>query len=266
MQKQLKPTHLDMTPNLSNLSPSLQLYQNMQTAFDFFNQQLFANQLPPCLLTLRSNNRIHGYHHAGRFTSAAGEKIDELGLHPGFFTLLPIEVVLSTLVHEMVHHWQDNLGHPSKSNPHNSEWARKMESIGLMPSKTGLPGGEKTGQKMTHYIIPDGLFIKNCQQLLQTGFQLGLFDRHVPSLPSQTLMQQEALENAGIKLELSPAPVQSLPPELDGKPTVYIPVKKVADKKIKLVCVGCAAKAWVLEGTHIQCGNCAIEMKQNSID
>ena len=49
------------------------------------------------------------------------------------------------------------------------EWAKKMEAIGLMPSKTGLPGGEKTGQKMTHYIIPDGLFIKNCQQLLQTG-------------------------------------------------------------------------------------------------
>lgn len=250
-----------MTTTPVSTSPSLQLYQNMQSAFDFFNLHLFSNQLPACLLTLRSSNRIHGYHHSGRFTSAQGEKIDELGLHPGFFTLLPIEVVLSTLVHEMVHHWQDNLAHPSKSNPHNAEWARKMESIGLMPSKTGLPGGEKTGQKMSHYIIPDGLFIQHCQELLKTGFQLGIFDRHIPSTPQKTQLQQEALESAGIKLELSVAPVISLPQQIEGKPTVFIPQKKIVEKKIKLVCASCQAKAWVHEGTKIECGSCSLEMK-----
>lgn len=262
VKKQLLPPIHNMTPIPTNTSPSLQLYQNLQTAFDFFNQQLFNNQLPACLLTLRSNNRIHGYHHSGRFTSAQGEKIDELGLHPGFFTLLPIEVVLSTLVHEMVHHWQDNLGHPSKSNPHNAEWAKKMEAIGLMPSKTGLPGGEKTGQKMSHYIIPDAGFIKSCQTLLQTGFQLGIFDRHVPSSPQQTKLHQESLINAGIEIKLSDAPLASLPAQLDGKPTIFVPVKKITERKLTLVCSSCLAKAWVHEGTSIQCGNCGISMKQ----
>lgn len=242
-------------------SPSLQLYQSLQTAFDFFNQTLFDKQLPACLLTLRSSNKIHGYHHSGRFTSANGQKIDELGLHPGFFTLLPIEVVLSTLVHEMVHHWQDNLAHPSKSNPHNAEWARKMESLGLMPSKTGLPGGEKTGMRMSHYILPDGLFIQKCQQLLSTGFELHVFDRQVPQTPQQSLSHQEALTKSGVKVELSPAPFQALPEQINGKPAVFTPVRKFSEKKVKLVCASCLAKAWVIEGTLIQCGSCGTEMK-----
>jgi hypothetical protein len=33
-----------------------------------------------------------------------------------------------------------------------------MERIGLMPSATGAPGGRRTGQRMTHYIIRGGLF------------------------------------------------------------------------------------------------------------
>ena len=43
---------------------------------------------------------------------------------------------------------------------HNKQWAEKMKSLGLMPSHTGLTGGKKTGQKMKHYPIPDGLFLK----------------------------------------------------------------------------------------------------------
>ena len=33
-----------------------------------------------------------------------------------------------------------------------------MQEIGLMPSNTGQPGGGKTGQQMTHYVIEDGPF------------------------------------------------------------------------------------------------------------
>ena len=77
---------------------------------------------------------------------------------------------MSTLVHEMTHHWQNHAGTPSPSNPHNKEWADKMVSMGLQPSHTGLPGGRKTGRSMSDYILPDGPFLSACRELLSGGF------------------------------------------------------------------------------------------------
>lgn len=48
----------------------------------------------------------------------------------------------------MTHLWQYHFGKPGRRGYHNKEWANKMESIGLMPSSTGQPGGDKTGDKM----------------------------------------------------------------------------------------------------------------------
>jgi len=42
-----------------------------------------------------------------------------------------------------------------------------MEEIGLMPSNTGQPGGKKTGQGMTHYIIQNGLFVNAFNRLAE---------------------------------------------------------------------------------------------------
>lgn len=141
-------------------SPTLAFYASLQATFDYFNAHLFCGELPGCLITLRSASRVYGYHHANRFISADGQQLDELGLHPGFFTLRPIEAVLSTLVHEMAHHWQHHFGTPTNSNAHNQEWARKMETLGLVPSHTGLPGGKKTGRSVSHYILPEGPYLK----------------------------------------------------------------------------------------------------------
>jgi predicted SprT family Zn-dependent metalloprotease len=93
----------------------------------------------PCLITLRSSNRHNGYHHAKRFMNTKGQWLDELGMHPGFMGLRSVEEVLSTLVHEMVHHWQQHEGTPSKSKPHNREWGSKMRSVGMVASDTTLP-------------------------------------------------------------------------------------------------------------------------------
>jgi hypothetical protein len=58
-----------------------------------------------------------------------------------------------------------------------------MESIGLMPSHTGLPGGRKLGQRMTHYPIPDGPFLKIADRLLaDRTFVITWYDRFPPRL------------------------------------------------------------------------------------
>jgi hypothetical protein len=81
---------------------------------------------------------------------------------------------MQTLVHEMTHVWQHVFGKPSARGYHNKEWAAKMKSIGLMPSSTGMVGGKETGQRMRDYPIPNGRFLKACDDLFATGWKLNL--------------------------------------------------------------------------------------------
>jgi hypothetical protein len=78
--------------------------------------------------------------------------------HTHEISLNPDLLVMSTLGQEQVHLWQKEFGTPSRSGYHSKQWADKMESIGLMPSDTGEIGGKRTGQRVTHYIIPGGPF------------------------------------------------------------------------------------------------------------
>lgn len=247
-------------------SPTLAFYSTLQIAFDHFNAQLFAGELPNCLITLRSASRVYGYHHASRFISIDGQQLDELGLHPGFFTLRPIEAVLSTLVHEMVHHWQHHFGSPTNSNAHNKEWASKMESLGLMPSHTGLPGGRRTGRSVSHYILPDGSYIKACQQLLANGFQLPWLDRHAPAAPEREIAHQAALREAGIELDITPPPSATLPKQINGESAIVGPAPKRTNPRIKYTCPDCGAKAWAVHGTAIICGICSVPMTDGDLE
>jgi hypothetical protein len=244
----------------TQLSPTASFYSALQSAFDHFNTELFEGKLPHCLITLRSASRVYGYHHAGRFISLNGDQIDELGLHPGFFTLRPVESVLSTLVHEMVHHWQEHFGKPSPSNAHNQEWAVKMQSLGLMPSDTGLPGGKRTGRSLSHYILPDGKFLASCRKLLEGGFVIPWLDRHLPAAPESQVEVVQKLKAAGVEYEVSAPPVFKLPQEIKGMAAVFRPAPRRASTRAVLVCPKCGSKAWAAPETKIICGFCNVAM------
>jgi hypothetical protein len=49
---------------------------------------------------------------------------------------------------------------------HNKQWADAMSEIGLEPSSTGAPGGKRTGDCVSHYIIDGGPFDLACQAFL----------------------------------------------------------------------------------------------------
>lgn len=85
---------------------------------------------------------------------------------------------MQTLVHEMVHQWQAHFGKRGRGRYHNDEWADKMETIGLMPSSTGHPGGKRTGDHMADYAIKGGRFLRACQSLVSDeSFRLSWYDR-----------------------------------------------------------------------------------------
>ncbi|NWC90500.1 SprT-like domain-containing protein [Pseudomonas reactans] len=161
------------------LRPTEEAYAELQRAYDFYNDHLFASQerLPACMITYQREKRTMGYFSKGRFIRLDGTKTDEIAMNPDYFLVIPLVEILQTLVHEMVHLWQEHFGKPSRSCYHNWEWAKKMEALGLMPSSTGQPGGKKIGQSVNDYVITGGRFDKATRRLLSTGFAISWMDR-----------------------------------------------------------------------------------------
>jgi predicted SprT family Zn-dependent metalloprotease len=145
------------------LRPTGEQFGAYQLAYEFFNRVLFGNALPAVFLNFsRHNNSAGFYKPVGWCREAGGEVviIPEISLNPDLLSVLSPRDVFAVLVHEIVHHWQFTAGKPSRLGYHNTEWAAKMESVGLMPSDSGLPGGRRVGQHMSHYVLEGGAFAK----------------------------------------------------------------------------------------------------------
>lgn len=146
------------------MPPTTEQFSSYQVMFDHFNRELFGGQLPHVILNFsRDLKRAVGYYAVNRWESEA-KKVDEITLNPDHLKRGP-QATAATLVHEMVHLWQQSCGKPSRSGYHNKEWADKMEAVGLIPSSTGQPGGRRVGQRMTHYVAEDGAFLRSFKAL-----------------------------------------------------------------------------------------------------
>ena len=152
--------------------PTREVYEELIAAYKHFNDTLFDAALPRCLITLQRKGRTFGYFSAEQFEHKKGAVADEIALNPVYFAQSSPEEVLSTLVHEMVHLWQHHFAKPGRGRYHNRQWAAKMEELGLHPSDTGEPGGKRTGDCVSHYIVHDGPFHKAAKALLASGFDL----------------------------------------------------------------------------------------------
>lgn len=161
-----------------NSTPTYELLNMLLMAYQHFNDELFNDELADCMFTLQREKQTMGYFSRDRWVSTAdGRKIHELAVNPAYFARYPLKEVLQTLVHEMAHFWQYEFGTPGRARYHNKEWGDKMESLGLMPSSTGRPGGKRTGDHMADYAISGGLFERSCVTLIDKGFMLPWVDR-----------------------------------------------------------------------------------------
>jgi hypothetical protein len=154
-------------------------YSGLQMAYDHFNEILFDGRLVDVFITYQRHAHSYGYFSPDRFTG----RLDVLGRHelalnPDAFIGRTDEQITSTLVHEMVHVWQQQYGQPGSRGYHNKQWAAKMKLIGLQPSSTGAVGGSETGQRVSHYVIPGGRFAHAFAALAMTEWKLNLESAH----------------------------------------------------------------------------------------
>jgi predicted SprT family Zn-dependent metalloprotease len=207
-----------MTPTID---PTSQLYGEFRRAFDYFNIYLFGTRLRPVMVTLKTKPRSMGHYAVGRFAAISDHdtRSDEIAMNPVAMMQRPVYETLSTLVHEMVHLEQQMFGKPGKGAHHNVEWVGWMERLGLIPSDTGAPGGKKTGNKVSHYVVEGGPFDIVCKRLLDTGFTLSWADLG-------------AYDGASGK---SPK----------------------AGKRVKYVCPLCEQAAWAKHDAKLVCGECS---------
>jgi SprT-like family len=213
------------------LTPTTASYPELEEAYNHFNRTLFNNELPAVLITLqRKSSRVMGYFSPDRFVSQSGKKTDELAMNPCHFLRRDPMDTLSTFAHEMVHVWQQHNGKPGRRGYHNKAWGLKMKGVGLYPSNTGKPGGKETGEQMTHYIVPDGLFEVAAAELIRSGFRFSW---------------AEYVETQ--KIETDP---------LAGGALVGVVKLKPATGRIKFVCVGCRNKAWGRPSLRLVCADC----------
>ncbi|WP_225776419.1 SprT-like domain-containing protein [Pseudomonas sp. Marseille-Q5115] len=245
------------------ITPTIEVYTDLQRAFAHFNATLFDDELPACMITLQREKRTMGYFSPQRFARRSGEMVDEIAMNPSYFILCTIHESLSVLAHEMVHMWQYHKGTRPTAGYHNKEWAARMETVGLMPSSTGEPGGDKVGYVMDHYIIPGGRFDVACAQLVTERFQLQWFDRFPPERPRPaTPLPQSGkgyvddsddeadldidLDLEGVQIVNEPIsslrePEPSLPDDLVQYPSEN---PKSRSNRCKYRCPKCGAQVW----------------------
>jgi hypothetical protein len=241
------------------------MYTELQDAFDFYNETLFNNELPKCIITIRKKPNSFGYLHPNRFlTKGSKEYSHELALNPEYFIIRDIELSMATLVHEMVHLLTFLKGVYGSGGYHNKAWAEGMKKVGLIPSSTGEPGGKETGESISHYIDPAGEFIRQTRLLIERGYTLDWYE--VSDKTVRYFTQEEF--NSKVK------PLGEHTYEVDEKEVVkgsfvkrkegeyaliVVPEdRKMSGVRVKYRCD--CANVWGKSGLSLRCNDCGKDM------
>lgn len=160
-------------------NPTIEFYGHLDKAFLFFNERLFDGELPKAMFELTNKKKVGGFFKPKAWQAVDGTYVHSIAINPQYIVnSTPVELY-GIIVHEQVHMWQHLYGDEGRGNYHNKEWAEKMESIGLMPSDTGKPGGKKTGQTMSDYPIAGGLFDQACIDFILEGNYISFVDASI---------------------------------------------------------------------------------------
>ncbi|NJM80980.1 MAG: SprT family zinc-dependent metalloprotease [Flavobacterium sp.] len=238
------------------MTPTIEFYSLFQFIYDYFNKDLFNNELPNCMIVITRKTYTMGYYSNERWVNKDKKKTDELAMNPLYFSNRNFIEVLQTMAHEMCHVWQFHFGNTSRGGYHNKEWGNKMESIGLMPSNTGKVGGKKTGQQMMDYPIQNGVFFKSCFKLIENDiFETLWYDRtfkekveNITSNHENVIPEFNNVDDKIVDLLYTPFQVET--PIFESTQD---------SSKSKYQCPNCRTNIWGKRNLSIICGLCDSE-------
>lgn len=242
-----------------NVTPTTDLYGQLQWLTDHFNRALFDGQLPFTVITLQRSAHTAGHFSDSRWRHVNGTSVSELALNPTYFAHRPLLAMCQTVVHELCHLWQKMNGSASRHGYHNGVWAKKMEDIGLMPSSTGRPGGARTGQKMADYPIEGGAFLVACEDLVTAEFALHWIDQGQRSPAACRSIPDDDAGVIGRVSERLLIPLGNLFPDINTPPARPTSSQK---RKTKYQCPICLAKVWGKQGLAITCSDCGMAFEE----
>lgn len=237
-----------MSEDIQKISPTVESYNELQSAYDHFNAVLFNNELPLCLITFQRVKKTYGYHSGKRWTNREGERTDEIAMNPTYFATRPVKETLSTLAHEMVHLWQEHYGKPGRGRYHNKEWAAKMKTIGLQPFNVTNHKRE-TGDQVTHYIVEGGRFDHVIDEFLSTGFTITWLDRMIePASEKQKKGSKDEDEEVQKVIQIVEGQ--------EGDDKITGMTKSTGGQRVKYSCPNNHYSVWGKKDIDPMCGTC----------
>lgn len=171
------------------------IYDVLELIFHRFNKDLFESALGERLdfndivFTLERKNKQIGllsYKQFKKVEDGEASFKHEISLNPEYFAIAPKIDVLRVFCQELTRLYRYVHGEKKKmkTDYYDEYFGEYMMTIGLYPSNTGLMGGKEVGKKMSSYILPDGKFLKVCNELVEEGIVLNWFDVDIPSKAS----------------------------------------------------------------------------------
>ncbi len=248
--------------------PTEELYRSLEIAYAHFNAALFDSKLPHVIFTVQRQKGVMGYFTPDRWGSLKGEKCHEIAINPSYIAQSRMIEVVQTLVHEMAHCWQHCFGKPGRGCYHNKEWAYKMMEIGLMPSSTGEPGGDATGEHMSDYIVKKGPFYNAYGKLFEENkFKLAWVDRKaLPRLYQPDAISTDIITSLSTKEQNTNTIDALLDKELHSLTFAELMpqdfVETIAAKKkvkIRYSCPICYTNVWGKPNIRIRCEDCNVQ-------
>ena len=125
----------------------LKNYQEMlEYAFDVLNRVYFNGELPPIVICIMSSKRTYGHYTVNKEWRLEEERLHEINISAEHLDR-PIENVIATLQHEMIHYYcaLNGIADTSQSGRyHNKNFKREAEARGLIITQAPYIGWSVT--------------------------------------------------------------------------------------------------------------------------
>lgn len=177
--------------------------------FDLLNAEYFENALSRPTITIQSTPRAYGH-----FSLREDTWVSKLGgtheINIGAGTLArPIEEVVSTLLHEMVHYWnyEHGIQDCSRGNTyHNRRFKEAAEARGLMVEHSDKYGWSHTSpaEALLEFVINNNLTDILINRNEFSGFQIGGTGTHsgtpIPTPPKKSSSRKYICPRCGMSV------------------------------------------------------------------